>query len=86
MVQLLHRPRKDALDVCNYRPITLLNVDYKIQCKVIANRSKTVISSVISKEQAGFMPQQYIGENRSVKMRSKKPIIVIAIIVIIAIR
>ena len=50
MVQLLPRPRKDALDLCNYRPITLLNVDYKIQSKVIANRLKTVISSVISKE------------------------------------
>ena len=50
MLQLFPRPRKDALDVPNYRPITLLNVDNKIQSKVIANRLKTVISSVISKE------------------------------------
>ena len=38
-------------------------MDYKIAAKVIANRMKKVLSSVISNDQTGFLPNRYIGEN-----------------------
>ena len=47
----------------NWRPISLLNVDYKIATKVIANRVKSVISTIIHNSQTGFIKGRYIGEN-----------------------
>ena len=47
----------------NWRPISLLNVDYKILSGVLAKRMKMVLPSVISSNQKGFMKNRYIGEN-----------------------
>ena len=47
----------------NWRPITLLNTVYKLGSGVIANRIKTVLDKLISKDQTGFMAGRYIGEN-----------------------
>jgi len=35
--------KKDREDVRNYRPLTMLNTDYKIYTKILANRLKTVV-------------------------------------------
>ena len=47
----------------NWRPITLLNVIYKIASGCIAERLKTVLSKLISSDQTGFISGRYIGEN-----------------------
>ena len=47
----------------NWRPITLLNCTYKIAAGCIANRIKTVLDKIISKDQTGFIKRRYIGEN-----------------------
>ncbi|MCG7878665.1 MAG: reverse transcriptase domain-containing protein [Candidatus Thiodiazotropha endolucinida] len=47
----------------NWRPITLLNVIYKLASGSIAERIKKVLDILISKEQTGFMSGRYIGEN-----------------------
>ena len=47
----------------NWRPIILLNVDYKITTKAISNRLKTVSPSIISSSQTGFINNRYKGEN-----------------------
>jgi hypothetical protein len=52
----------DPRDVRNYRPITLLQVDYKIYSKILVRRMKTVIDSFVSKEQLGFVPNRNIAE------------------------
>jgi hypothetical protein len=52
--------KKDPRDVRNYRPITLLNIDYKILAKILVSRLKKVIDTVISEEQTGFVPGRVI--------------------------
>jgi hypothetical protein len=46
----------------NWRPISLLNVDYKIGSAYIAERLKTVLERLISNLQTGFLKGRYIGE------------------------
>ena len=63
IITLIPKQNKDITSLENWRPISLLNVDYKIATKVIANRVKSVISSIIHNSQTGFIKGRYIGEN-----------------------
>ena len=47
----------------NWRPISLLNVSYKIISATISNRLKTVLNNIISNTQSGFLQDRYIGES-----------------------
>jgi exonuclease III len=47
----------------NYRPITLLNTDYRLLAKILACRLKSVQGQVIGMEQTGFLKGRHIGEN-----------------------
>ena len=53
----------DRLDPKNWRPISLLNVDYKLAARVIAGRLLKVIHLVVDKDQTCGVPGRYIGEN-----------------------
>ena len=63
IITLLPKPNKDTLLLENWRPISLLNVDYKIATKTIANRVKKVLHSIINTSQTGFIKGRYIGGN-----------------------
>lgn len=57
-------PKKgDLEDTANYRPITLLNSDYKLFCKILASRLNGVITKIIPNTQIGFMPRRLIYDN-----------------------
>ena len=45
----------------NWRPITLLNVDYKLASRVLAGRLLKVIHVVVSKDQTSGLPGRFIG-------------------------
>jgi len=45
-----------------YRPITLLNADYRLLAKVLTNRLLPVAGQLISPEQSAFLPGRHIGE------------------------
>ena len=63
IINLLRKKDKDSLFLKNWRPLTMLNVDYKILAKTLANRIKTKISTLIHSDQTGFLKNRYIGEN-----------------------
>ena len=48
-------PKSDLEDLSNWRPITLLNMDYKIASKVIAKRIEKVLTPLIHSDQTGFI-------------------------------
>ncbi len=55
--------KKDQRRIVNYRPITLLNADYKIMTRVLANRMAAVADSLIHRDQTGFVPGRQIFEH-----------------------
>ena len=54
---------KDREYVKNWRPISLLNVTYKIASACIANRIKSVLPKIVNKDQTGFISGRFIGDN-----------------------
>ena len=63
IISLIPKSAKDITILENWRPISLLNVDYKIATKAIANRLKHVLPNIINNSQTGFLKGRYIGEN-----------------------
>ena len=55
----------DRLDARNWRPISLLNVDYKLAARAVAARLLKVIHLVVADDQSCGVPGRYIGENVS---------------------
>lgn len=56
------------LFLSNWRPISLLNIDYKILTIALAQRIIPYLSKLIGKKQTGYVKGRYIGENiRSVE-------------------
>ena len=60
VISLLPKKGKDPLKVRNWRPLTLLNNDYKIISKALALRLKSTLNQIISEDQTGFMEGRQI--------------------------
>ena len=53
----------DRTNLKNYRPLSLMNIDYKIIATVLAKRMQTVIKKVINQDQTAYIKGRYIGTN-----------------------
>ena len=60
-ISMLYK-KGDRKDPRNYRPITLLNTDYKIYTRVLAKRMLTSVHEFVSEAQKGFVPGVFIAE------------------------
>ena len=47
----------------NWRPVSLLNTDYKILTKALAIRLQKVITKLVDSDQVGYIKNRYIGDN-----------------------
>jgi len=52
--------KKDKTEIENYRPITVLNTDYKLFTKSLSNKLAEVAPDLIRPDQAGFMTNRSI--------------------------
>ena len=60
IISLIRKKKKDTLYLKNWRPVTLLNVDYKIATKTIA--IEKVLPHLINHTQTGYVKGRFIGE------------------------
>ncbi len=55
LISLIPKPDKDPLEIDNWRPITLLNTDYKWIALIYARRLKSGLDQIIHESQTGFL-------------------------------
>lgn len=63
ILTLLPKNGKDLRWLKNWRPLSLLNTDYKIIAKLLATRLQDVLPKLINEDQAAYIKNRYIGEN-----------------------
>ena len=61
-ITVLHKAG-DRTDPANYRPITLLNADYRAYTRVLAHRLGLVLPDVIDAQQTAFLAHRCMGES-----------------------
>ena len=59
---ILHYKEGNREELTNWRPITLLNGDYKIMEKILAKRVKQVLPWLINEDQKGYVEGRNIGD------------------------
>ncbi|KAK6188037.1 hypothetical protein SNE40_004305 [Patella caerulea] len=62
-ITLLCKDRNNSHLMKNWRPISLLNIDYKILSKVIQRRLSSVISEIVGPDQTCSVPGRTISDN-----------------------
>ena len=60
---LIYKEKREREDMANYRPLQMLNTDYKIVAKAMANRLQGVMQHVIHPDQTGFIKGRNIKDN-----------------------
>ena len=55
--------KKDSMEMKDFRPIACCNVLYKVVSKILANRLKLILPSIISETQSAFIKGRLLQEN-----------------------
>lgn len=63
IITCIPKDNKPKIFLKNWRPLTLLDTIYKLASGAIASRLKTVLDSIINKDQTGFIKGRSIVEN-----------------------
>ena len=62
-ITVLLKKDKDPLSCSSFRPIRLLDFDYKIITKLLAKRLNTILPKIIKADQTGFIRDRYSSDN-----------------------
>ena len=60
---LIYKGKGEREEMANYRPLQMLNTDYKTVAKALANRLQRVIQNVVHPDQTGFIKGRNIKDN-----------------------
>jgi len=63
IISLIPKKKKNTEYLKNWRPVSLLNVDYKIATKTIVLRFEKVLPKLIHPCQSGYVKGRFIGES-----------------------
>ena len=63
ILSIIPKKGKDCELLKNWRPLSLLNFDYKLLTKCLSIRLKKVLPNIIHRDQTGFLKGRCIGEN-----------------------
>ena len=63
VITLIQKKDRHVTLIKNWRPISLINVDSKIESKALMARIKTIIHNLISYDQTAYVKGRYIGES-----------------------
>ena len=63
IIKLIPKKDKDITYLKNWRPISLLNTDYKLISHILANRMQQIISKIVHTDQNGYIKGRFIGCN-----------------------
>jgi hypothetical protein len=58
-IYLFLKQDREETNPSSYRPISMLNVDFNIFAKILANRLNEFIGSIIHTDQTGFIPNRF---------------------------
>ena len=62
VIKLIEKKERDKWFIKNWRPTSLLNVDYKIIAKALATRLKETLPKLMSFQQTAYVRNRFIGE------------------------
>lgn len=63
IVSVIHKAGKDPLKCASYRPISLLNTDYKLVTKMTSKRLETFLPRLVNPDQTGFIINRLSSNN-----------------------
>ena len=65
ILNIIPKKEKDIRCLKNWRPISLLNTDYKSLTKLLSLRLQNVISTIVAPDQTGYIKNRYIARIRA---------------------
>ncbi len=62
-ISIIPKEGKDKMECSNYRPISVLNQDYRLFTSILARRLEIILSDIIHQDQTGFIKQRQTQDN-----------------------